>query len=79
MVKGTVKVDVLEHILLKNGWEVYVTERGQDGDPDIGYGLVCGFENEWGSFSFKEYKPYILSRTSDLTDLMPAPGYEWVD
>ena len=32
MIKGSIKVDVLEHILLKNGWEVYVTDPMMEKD-----------------------------------------------
>lgn len=69
-------IKVVEHIILRNGWEYYVTEKAdKDG---IFFALVCGFETELGSVSLDEIKPYITSRTTDLADLMPAVDWKWV-
>lgn len=68
-------INVVEHIILSNGWEYYVTdEQIEDG---IGFALVMGFETELGTFSLDEIKPYILSRTKNLAEVMPAQDWEW--
>ena len=69
-------INVIQHIILKNGWEYYVTEApDEDG---IFFALVYGHETELGSVSLDEIRPYISSRTNDLAELMPAPQWEWV-
>jgi len=73
------KFKVIEHIILKNFWEYYVLENEFEEDKDLGYAYVMGFENEFGYFTYNEITPYIMSRTSDLTDIMPAQGFEWED
>jgi hypothetical protein len=80
MIKGNLKLDVVEHILLRNMWEYYVLANEPDThapDPDIVYALVMGFENEIGTVSMSEIKPHVISRTTDLSEIMPADGYEW--
>lgn len=37
-----------------NGWHWYVTEY--DPDTKIFFGLVHGFEEEWGTFSLEEFE-----------------------
>jgi len=74
---GTTTLEIVEHIIIKNLWEYYVTtDRHSD---DIVRCLVMGFETELGDVSMEEIKPYIITRTSDLDEVMPAPGFEWVD
>lgn len=69
------KMNVLEWFMLANGWEYYVTEKvGKDG---IGFGLVCGFVDELGSFYMPELQPYLISSSQDLSEVMPAPGCTW--
>lgn len=70
------KVNVTEHIILRNGWEYYVTD--QKHDEDIVLCVVMGFETEMGDVSLSEIKPYILMRTKNLTELMPCEGWRWV-
>lgn len=82
MVKGNFKLDVVEHIILRNMWEYYVlSDEGQNdwvsSEPDIVMALVMGFNDEIGCVSLSEIKPHIISRTSNLDDIMPADGYEW--
>ena len=80
MVKGNLKLNVVEHIILRNMWEYFVLANEPDthaADPDIVYALVMGFENEIGTVSLSEIKPYIISRTSNLEEIMPADGYQW--
>ena len=80
MIKGNLKLDVVEHIILRNMWEYYILANEPDThapDPDIVYALVMGFNDEIGTVSMSEIKPHIISRTSRLDEIMPADGYEW--
>ncbi len=81
MVKGNIKLNVVEHIILKNMWEYYVLadEDGDKPDSDIKYALVMGFNDEIGTVSMAEIKPHILSHTTELSTIFPASGYEWAD
>ena len=79
MTRGNLKLDVVEHIMLRNMWEYFVLadEAGDKPDSDIKYALVMGFNDEIGTVSLSEIKPHVISRTSNLDDIMPADGYEW--
>ena len=79
MIKGNLKLDVVEHIILRNMWEYFVLadEAGDEPDSDIKYALVMGFNDEIGTVSMSEIKPHIISRTTDMNDLLPASGYHW--
>ena len=81
MTKGNLKLDVVEHIMLRNMWEYFVLadEAGDEPDSDIKYALVMGFEDEIGTVSMSEIKPHVISRTSDLDEILPASGYQWAD
>ena len=82
MIKGNLKLDVVEHIILKNMWEYYIMANEPDTqapDSDIVYALVMGFNDEIGTVSLSEIKPHVISRTSRLDEIMPASGYEWAD
>ena len=81
MTKGNLKLDVVEHIILRNMWEYYILadEQGDEPDSDIKYALVMGFADEIGTVSMSEIKPHIFSRTTDLNEIMPANGYQWAD
>jgi len=82
MVKGNIKLNVVEHIILRNMWEYYILADEPDthaADPDIVYALVMGDHDEIGTVSLSEIKPYVLSRTDNLSSLFPAAGYEWAD
>lgn len=68
-------VNVVEHIILENGWEYYVTDNKFD--DEIVQCVVMGFETELGDVWMPELKGLIRSRTKDLTDLMPCPGWKW--
>ncbi len=69
------KINVVEHIILRNGWEYYVTDNKFD--TDITQCLVMGFETELGDVYMPEISPYIISKTNKLGDVMPAPGWKW--
>ena len=81
MTKGNLKLDVVEHIILRNMWEYYVlaAEEVESVNSDIQYALVMGFNDEIGTVSMSEIEPHIFSRTSNLDEIMPADGYEWAD
>jgi hypothetical protein len=81
MIKDNLKLDVVEHIMLRNMWEYFVLadEAGDKPDSDIKYALVMGFNDEIGTVSLSEIKPHVISRTSRLDEIMPASGYEWAD
>lgn len=73
------KLNVHSWFILRNGWEYYVTELpDEDG---IGEALVLGFEDEIGSFSMDEIKPYIVAsaKDEDLFEVAPANGWRWLD
>jgi len=69
-------INVLEHIVLRNGWEYYVTDDRHD--KDTVRCLVRGFETELGDVYMPELRGHIVSRTKDLGELMAADGWEWV-
>ena len=73
------KLEVVEHIILKNFWEYYVINAKNIDDDDIKLCLVIGFETEIGYVSMDEIKPYILSRSKKLDNIMPPPNYNWVN
>ena len=82
MIRGNLKLNVVEHIILRNMWEYYILADEPDThapDPDIVYALVMGFNDEIGTVSMSEIKPHVISRTTDLSEIMPADGYEWAD
>jgi len=81
MVKGNLKLNVVEHIILRNMWEYFVLadEAGDEPDSDIKYALVMGFNDEIGTVSMSEIEPHIFSRTSSLAGILPASGYQWAD
>ena len=64
------------HVILRNFWEYYLEEPDENG---IAFGYVMGVENEWGSVSVNEIKPYIVSiaRGKELDHIMPPEGYYW--
>ena len=64
------------HIITKNFWEYYLEEPDSNG---IAFGYVMGDFNEWGSVDVNELKPYIISSTRNLDEVMPPAGYHWED
>lgn len=69
---------VTEHIISKNFWEFYlIKDKNYTGDIKLAY--VLGFENELGPISLDEIRPFIISRTKKLDEVMPPPNSEWVD
>ena len=82
MVKGNLKLKVVEHIILRNMWEYYILADEPDTtipDPDIVYALVMGDHDEIGTVSLSEIRPHVLTRTTELSTIFPAAGYSWAD
>jgi len=77
MQRNNTKLKVVEHIITKNFWEFYVTTDKHS--EDIIRCYVVGDFPELGDVSMKEIRPYIITRTSDLSEVMPAPEWQWVD
>ena len=77
MTKGDLKLEIVEHIILKNYWEYYILKDDEYSTEDIKTALVMGDATELGDVSLAEMEPYIKSRTSNLSELMPAAGYKW--
>lgn len=81
-----IEINVLAWVMTTNGWEYYITEMpDKDG---IGYAYVQGFENEFGTFSMDEIKPYMkLYKTADTFStnvndtnyIAPPEGGYWLD
>ena len=81
---GDTEVEVYEHAILKNlTWEYYfIVDEGEkflDVMEDYRFAFVQGDFPEFGTVYMPEVKPHILSRTTDLDELMPAIGWEWKD
>lgn len=70
-------VNVVKLAITRNFWEYFITDDKHS--DDIVRAVVKGFECEMGDISLSEIKPYILEQSSDLANVMPAPGWEWVD
>jgi len=75
-IKTGITINVIKHIIIKNYWEYYITDHNQS--EDIVEALVLGYEDELGDVSLSEIKPYVISETTDLNDIAPAPKWEWV-
>ena len=81
MTKDGITVNVTRHLILRNFWEIYITDRPSS-DPDIAEAVVYGYETELGDVYLPEYKPHTISDTDKqpgaLRDIAPAPGWSWV-
>lgn len=78
MVQDKQKLVVVEHIILKNFWEYYVIKRGRPNSKNkIRFCYVLGVEAEFGDVDLAEVEPYIMTRTSNLDEVMPPPGWSW--
>lgn len=73
---GTV-VNVTEFAMTRNMWEYFITDNKFN--DDIVCAVVNGFECEMGDVYLPEINPYVLTRSNDLSELAPAPGWEWID
>ena len=68
-------IDVIEHILLQNMWEYYILEAPDENG--VAFALVVGDYNELGNVSIDEVSDFIISRTTKLDNLLPAPQWTW--
>lgn len=68
------EINVVAHAMTKNMWEYYITD---DADGDYSLCLVMGFETELGDVYLPEIEPYLISRTKNLEEVLPAEGWQW--
>lgn len=78
MEKNGMKINVVEHIIVKNFWEYYVSNE-DTGEKDIKFCLVMGEETELGDVWMPEIEPFIITKTKNLKEVMPASGWNWID
>ena len=79
---GKTTVKVTKHIVLVNLWEYYIVDDDEmkyNEKDDIQFAYVIGHAQEFGSVSMKEVKPFIITETTDLYDVAPAPNWVWLD
>mgnify|MGYP001571949968 CR=1 FL=1 len=76
MTKGNTILNITQHIILRNGWEYYVTDNKHD--ANIVQCLVMGLETELGDVDLTEIRPHMISRTKDLSEVFPCIGWTWV-
>ena len=70
-------IDVIEHVILSNLWEYYILEKPDE--HGVVLAIVVGDATEMGSVWMDHIEPHIISRTTDLCDIMPAPHWSWCD
>ena len=68
-------VKVIEHIMTSNLWEFYILEAADE--DGIAHALVVGDYTEMGNVSMDEITPHIITRTTDMDEIMPAPMWSW--
>lgn len=76
MTNGTTTLNITKLIVTQHGWEYFVTDNKFS--DDIVQCLVCGLADEIGDVSLKEIRPYVVAATTNLSEVMPAPNWEWV-
>lgn len=74
---GTV-VTVYSHAITRNFWEYFFVDPKPNSQHNM-CAVVMGDETEMGDVHIPEIKPYLLSVTRDLQDVMPCQGWEWVE
>lgn len=67
---------VYQHLITQNFWEYYILDNEKS---DYRFALVMGYDTEMGDVSMAEISPYVITKTSSLTEVMPPPGWTWVD
>lgn len=80
IIKDDQELKVKEFFMTKNMWEYYVLEEDyrEEGLPEkIQTALVLGHEVEIGDVDMEEIKPYIITRTTNLNEVMPPVGWSW--
>ena len=77
MTNGRQAVKVHEHWITKNFWEFFFLEDLAK-NKNIVLALVYGDVTEIGDVPLDEVRPFVMSKTRKLDDLMPAPGWRWL-
>ena len=74
------EISVHGYAMTTNGWEYFFLDPTVDKHGNR-FALVHGFEEEMGDVHIDEIKPYLVvtADATDLTDLLPAEGWRWVD
>ena len=71
VMQGDKPIPIVEMWESYSGWYWFITEINIDKeDPNYMFGLVCGFENEWGYVDRKELK-------SLRGSVWPVPRKNW--
>ncbi len=79
---GKTTVKVTKHIVLVNLWEYYIVDDDEmkyNEKDDIQFAYAVGDAQEFGSVSMKEMKPFIITETTNLNDVAPAPNWIWLN
>jgi hypothetical protein len=71
------EVEVIEWVLLSNGWEVYVIEYEEENGR--AFTFTCGMADEFGYQSIDDLKEYAIARTVNLEEIMPPPRWSWAE
>ncbi len=75
--KGNATLNVLEHAILKNLQEYYITESPDD--DGVLWALVVGDAIEYGTVAQYDIDKHGISYTTQLDELMPPPEWQWCD
>lgn len=67
----------VEHIILRNFWEYYILDAPTN-EEQIKFAYVMGDYPEFGDVYLPELKPYTMSKTDDLEEILPPSGGRWV-
>jgi hypothetical protein len=78
MEKDGIVINVVQHIIIKNFWEYYITDE-ETNDKDLRFGLVMGYETELGYIYMPEIAPFVITKTKKLDEIMAASGWKWSD
>lgn len=70
-------LNVVAHAVLSNMWEYYITELPDE--HGIAWALVVGDAVEYGTVAQADIQQYAISYTTDLTELLPPPHWQWCD
>ena len=81
---NSVSINVVRVLMLKNFWEVYITDEETD-DERRRFALVMGFETELGDVWLPEYEGHIICDTGGSSlerivadeEIAPATGWQW--
>ena len=82
IVKGDQTFNVTELQITKNFWEYFILEDEYEEDRvempgNIKLALVMGIETEIGDVDLEEIAPYVITKTKDLSEVMPPTGWRW--